>query len=66
MQYFSDVWKHIDLNLIIFGIFGTILRIKNQSESDLSRIILSVASIFAWFKLLYFFRPFLASSKRSN
>lgn len=57
----TDVWNIVDILVIIFTLWGTILRCIYTSDYYSSRCVLSVASIFVWFKILYFLRPFPSS-----
>jgi hypothetical protein len=59
--HFCDFWNGLDLVLIALVFAGTLLRCAYVRETNQSRCVLAVASVFAWFKLLYFMRPFKES-----
>jgi hypothetical protein len=56
--HFLDVWNIIDAFVICLGFAGSIARCVARRETNTSRCILSVASIFVYFKFLYFLRAF--------
>jgi hypothetical protein len=60
-EHLTDLWNFIDVSISITGTLGFTLRIIYSTDTSLGRGILSFASIFMWFKLLYFLRPFAAS-----
>lgn len=59
--YTDDIWNGVDACVIVFSLIGTITRMVNRSDNDFSVIILSIASIFVWFKLLYYMRAYHSS-----
>ena len=52
------VWTFIDLGALSLPIIGVLCRLAANDETVDSRSILAVASIFVWFKLLYYLRAF--------
>ena len=58
IQHMLDVWNFIDIISYVTVFTGTILRIIYLSETSASRIVLSIASLLTWLKLLYFLRGF--------
>lgn len=61
LEHMSNFWNLLDVLLIVFVTAGTILRCIYVRETNQSRCVLAVASVFTWFKMLYFMRPFEAS-----
>jgi WD40 repeat protein len=61
LNHLSEFWNLLDMLVIVLVFAGTILRCAHQGETNRSRCVLAVASVFAWFKLLYFMRPFKSS-----
>ncbi len=61
LSHLSEFWNLLDMLVIVLVFAGTILRCAYQGETNRSRCVLAVASVFAWFKLLYFMRPFKSS-----
>jgi hypothetical protein len=53
-----DIWNFIDVISYLTVFIGTLLRIIYLDETSSSRILLSIASLLTWLKLLYFLRGF--------
>ena len=53
-----DIWNFIDVISYLTVFTGTLLRIIYLDETSSSRILLSIASLLTWLKLLYFLRGF--------
>lgn len=56
--HFLDVWNVIDVISYVTVMIGTLLRIIYLGDTSASRCVLSVASLLAWLKVLYFLRGF--------
>ena len=56
--HFLDVWNLIDVISHATVMTGTLLRVVYLEDTAASRCILSVASLLAWLKVLYFLRGF--------
>lgn len=54
-------WNFADTIIFICLPIGMISRLIHLEDTDLSSIALSICSMFVWFKLLYFMRPFSIS-----
>lgn len=46
---------------IVLPLLGSIMRLVNRDETDNSRIVFALASVFVWIKPLYFLRSFESS-----
>jgi hypothetical protein len=57
-HFIKDIWNFNDFVFISLTTAGTIVRIANRNETNTSRMILAVAAISVWFKLLYYLRAF--------
>lgn len=65
-KHCTNIWNIIDLIVIGLCSAGTIVRFAYWRETLSSRIILSIASVFVYFKILYFLRPFEKSGPLGN
>eukprot|EP01038_Epipyxis_sp_PR26KG_P004170 gene4170-5935_t len=59
--HFYDFWNFIDLVVVLTVFFGFVARLFLHRDSVVSRCLLSITVIAAWFKVLYFLRPFESS-----
>jgi WD40 repeat protein len=61
VEYVSDIWNQIDLVIIVGGLVGNIVRLVEWDETNASRILLSITSVFMWFNTLFYLRAFEAT-----
>lgn len=58
IEHFSDIWNLCDVANIVFPSMGSLLRLISGSDTVSSRIMLALASLSLYFRLLYFFSVF--------
>jgi WD40 repeat protein len=61
ISHFIEFWNALDLCVGVLIYAGILLRCANARETTSSRCVLALACVFAWFRLLYFMRPFKSS-----
>jgi WD40 repeat protein len=65
-KHFIDLWNLVDLTIVLTGITGLVLRLAYTRDTPTGRSFMAVASVFMWFKILYFLRPFATSGPLGN
>jgi hypothetical protein len=55
-HFTNDFWNAVDITMFLSGIIGIFIRYCAGEETDASRIVLALASVVTWFKVLYFMR----------
>jgi hypothetical protein len=63
---FGDMWNTMDAISFAGAFVGIIIRLSYMTDTDVSRSILAVSSVFVWFKVLYFLRAFSSSGPLSK
>ncbi len=58
ITHIADLWNAVDLVIVVNGIIGLVLRLAYDRDTPTGRSCLAVTSVFMWFKILYFLRPF--------
>jgi WD40 repeat protein len=61
LNHFADLWNAVDMVVVVSGITGLLLRIGFGRDTPTGRSFLAITSVFMWFKILYFLRPFSTS-----
>jgi WD40 repeat protein len=61
LTHFADLWNAVDIIVVVSGIVGLLLRIGYGRDTPTGRSFLAITSVFMWFKILYFLRPFSTS-----
>jgi len=61
LEFLLNPWQLLDICFVLTALIGVLSRMVLWKETDHSRELLSVATIFVWFKVLYYLRPFKAS-----
>ena len=60
-HFLFDMWNFVDVAVSVTGIVGILARMILDRDSPTGRCFLALTSVFIWFKLLYFMRPFSSS-----
>jgi WD40 repeat protein len=63
---FGDMWNTMDAISFAGAFVGIIIRLSYMTDTDVSRSILAVSSVFVWFKVLYYLRAFSSSGPLSK
>ena len=58
LAYFEDIWNMNDAIVTSCGIIGNVLRLIYWGETEASRVLLSLAIICSYFKILFYLRAF--------
>ena len=61
IEYLEDIWNFIDFTVIMTSTAANVLRLVYWDDTPASIILLSFASVFMWFNILYFLRAFEAT-----
>jgi WD40 repeat protein len=65
-KHFVYLWNFVDLTICLTGITGLVLRLVYTRDTPTGRSFLAVTTVFMWFKILYFLRPFSTSGPLGN
>jgi WD40 repeat protein len=60
-KHFVDLWNLVDSTIVLTGITALVLRLAYTRDTPTGRSFMAVTSVFMWFKILYFLRPFATS-----
>jgi hypothetical protein len=55
-HFTADLWNGVDISIFFCSTIGIFIRFGVGNESDSSRIVIALASVLSWFKVLYFMR----------
>ena len=60
-HFLLDLWNFVDVLILCTAAVGIVLRFVFNDDTEVGRCFLAIGSIFMWFKVLYFLRPFSTS-----